>query len=506
MMLRLLSGFVGVLAGMFVLVGLAGLAGLIVSGLVAFAVAVLVSATVQRSPWIRVDAESCPPALRAVSLVAMGVALFQLSRLTVFLISPTQVGFSFIPASQWEVRHACTTAYYVAARAAGERVSVYEDSLYTAPDDDPTKIRKPRKLESFNIDVYEYPPPFLLLPRALEPLAPEFLSFRKLWYGVCGIMLLLATLVVPKMLGPVPGTRALLLSPLVWAALPTFSLLQKGNVQGFIIAISMLAMVLFHRGRGAMGGALLAFATLSKLFPGMLAVYLLAKRQWAALAWTCVFSVVLIGGSVLLFGPGMYHSFFDHLPRLLSGEAFPAFRNPSAIAMNFSIPTFLFKLKLFGMTGIDFSMTRVIGWIYTAVVVLVAVFAARRARRSDLEPVVWLGILILATLRSPFIPQAYAAVPVLWLLTLMGAIRTPKPRMLAGMVVAWVALNVYVPHDLGVDPRVTAILNLAPLCTTLWISWMALQVGGEQRREVGMGGQVGPTRPMEQSKAAEAGL
>ena len=481
-MRRLLSGFLGVLAGMFALVGLAGLTGLIVSGLIALVVAILVSITVQRSQWIRIDAESCPPALRAVSIVAMGVALFQLSRLTVFMIAPSLASFSFIPASKWEVRHACTTAYYVAAKASGVGVSVYDDSLYTAPDDDPTKIRKPRNLESFNVDVYEYPPPFLLLPRALESLAPEFLSFRKLWFGVCAITLLVATLVVPRMLGPISGTRALLLSPLLWAALPTLSLLQKGNVQGFIIAISMLAMVLIHRGRGAMGGALLAFATLSKLFPGMLAVYLLAKRQWSALAWTSVFSVAFIAGSVLLFGPGMYHSFFEHLPKLLSGEAFPAFRNPSAIAMNFSIPTLLFKLKSFGVTGIDFPMTRVIGWLYTAAVVLVAVLAARRTRRTELEPLVWLGILILATLRSPFIPQAYAAVPVLWLLTLMIAIRIPEPKLLAGAVIAWVALNVYVPHDLGVDPRITAILNLAPLCTTLLLSWKALHVAHEPPR------------------------
>ena len=475
MMRRLLSGFVGVLAGMFVLVGLASLIGLVASALAAMVVAAFVAATVLRSLWIRIDSETCPPALQAVSILAIGVALFQLSRLTVFMISPSQVGSSFIPASRWEVAHSCATAYYVAAHAAGAGIDVYDDSLYTAKDDDPTKIRKAKKLGTFNIDVYEYPPPFLLLPRTLVPLAPEFLSFRKLWFGVCGITLLLATLVVPRLLGPVPGSRALLLSPLFWAALPTFSLLQKGNVQGFIIAISILAMVLFQRGRVPAGGALLAYATLSKLFPGMLAVYLLSKRKWSALAWTSTFSLVLIGASALAFGPSMYRSFLDHFPRLLSGEAFPAFRNPAALAMNFSIPTFVFKLKSFGVTGIDFTTSRILGWVYTVVIVLVAVLAGRRARRAEVEPVAWLGVLILATLRSPFIPQAYAAVPVLWLLTLMAATRTPEPRVLAGTVLAWVALNVYVPHDMGMDPRLMAVLNLAPLTATLVLAWKALQ-------------------------------
>ncbi|HET9251803.1 MAG TPA: glycosyltransferase family 87 protein [Candidatus Eisenbacteria bacterium] len=476
---RALSAFLGAIAGIFVLCGSMGLIGSwVISAALGLTCAVGMAVLFHRSRWIRIDPEVCPPALRTVSLMGMVVALLQLSRLAVFVVSPDRAEFSFLPASQWEVRHACTTAYFVAARASSSGVDVYRDSLYTAPDDDPTKIRKSRKLGAFNIDVYEYPPPFLLLPRALLPLAPEFLDYRMLWFGVCGIGLLLATVAVPPLLGSIAGTRALLLSPLLWAAIPTFSLLQKGNVQGLVIAMAMLAMVLFHRGHRVAGGALLAFATLSKLFPGMLVVYLLARRQWRAVAWTCAFSLAFVVLSFLLFGAEMYRSFLDHLPRLLSGEAFPAFRNPSALAMNFSIPTFLFKLKPFGVTGIDFSVSRVVGWIYTVLVVLVTVLAARRTRGR--EPLVWLAILILATLRSPFIPQAYAAVPPLWLLPMMVAFRDPTWRMLAGTLLAWAALNVYVPHDLGADPRIMAILNLAPLGVTLALSVRGLREGAEE--------------------------
>jgi alpha-1,2-mannosyltransferase len=403
----LIAGFFATTGGMFVLIGVLGIshswpfavgAALISGGV--FGVSCL------RSGWIRIDEGGCSPALRAVSVLAMGVALFQLSRLTVFMVSPSEPAYSFMPFSAWEVHHSCTTAYFVAAQAAGSGTSVYSDSLYTAPDDDPTKLRKPRKLGSFNIDVYEYPPPFLLLPRALLPLAPDFTSYRMMWFGLCGIVLSLGILLVAPLLGPTAGTRALLLSPLVWAAVPTISLMQKGNIQGAIIAISLLAMVLFHRGRWAAGGALLAFATLSKLFPGMLVVYLLAQKRWPAVAWTGVFSVVFVVVSVITFGAEMYRSFADHLPGLLSGEAFPAFRNPRALAMNFSIPAFVFKLKPFGLEGIDFTVTRVIGWIYTLVLVVLTIRTARKTRAAEAAPLVWLGILILATLRSPFIPQA----------------------------------------------------------------------------------------------------
>jgi len=117
-------------------------------------------------------------------------------------------------------------------------------------------------------------------------LTPSFTDMRMLWYGLNGAVLLVAGFVVAFFLGPHDGTRALLLSPLVWLAVPTLNTLQKGNVQAVVIAASMLAMVLFERRRFAAGGAVLAFATVSKLYPGLLVLYLLVRRQWRAAAWT----------------------------------------------------------------------------------------------------------------------------------------------------------------------------------------------------------------------------
>jgi hypothetical protein len=53
---------------------------------------------------------------------------------------------------------------------AGANIStnVYDTALYNAPDDDPTRMRKPKTLGPFNVDVYEYPPPFLAVPRSLQ--------------------------------------------------------------------------------------------------------------------------------------------------------------------------------------------------------------------------------------------------------------------------------------------------------------------------------------------------
>ena len=119
-------------------------------------------------------------------------------------------------------------------------------------------------------------------------------------------------------------------------------------------------------------------------------------------------------------------AFLDHLPGLIGGEAFPAFRNPTAMAVNFSVPGLAFKLKLLGVPGMGFRRRQ------DPRLDLYARShrsdgARRTARREHArEAAVWLAILILATLRSPFLPQSYAPLPALWLLTLLAATYSPE--------------------------------------------------------------------------------
>jgi len=320
-----------------------------------------------------------------------------------------------MPASKWETEHSCLSAYFVAAQASSTKANIYDNALYSMPDDDPTGPRKARMIGPFNIDVFEYPPQFLLLPRALQLLTPD------------------------------------------------------------IIAVSMLAMVLFERRRWAAGGALLAFATVSKLYPGLLIVYLIARRQWRAVAWTSAFAAAFSLVTLWMLGSGQYAAFVEHLPGLVGGEAFPAFRRPAAVAINYSIPGLVFKLGLFGVPGMSFAASKIVGWGYTLVAVAATVFVGLRTLRDREKPLVWMAILILATLRSPFLPQAYAAVPPLWLLTLLAATRAPIARTPLVIVLAWAALNAYWPTDWPMDPRLLAVVIAVPQAVTVAIVVFAMR-------------------------------
>src|SRR6185503_17095717 len=141
--------------------------------------------------------------------------------------------------------------------------------------------------------------------------------------------------------------------------------------------------------------------------------------------------------SLAVVGGQQYAAFANHLPGLVGGEAFPAFRNPGAIAINFSIPGLVFKLKVLGLGMLSFGASKVVGWVYTAVVLVVVARVSRHSWPDEDKPALWLAILILATLRSPFLPQAYASFPPLWLLTLLAARQPPTARTLLWTVAAW---------------------------------------------------------------------
>ena len=348
-------------------------AGVTESRVIALLSAVVIAAGVGLWQWSRptvpIDVGGCSRAFLAVSLVAAVLALVLVSRLTVFMIDPARTGYSTVPSSDFEVRHSCLTAYFVAADVVRRTPNVYDTALYAAPDDDPTKPRKPQMMGIFRVDQYQYPPPFLLAPRAVSVVAPGFLRLRASWFGLSGLVLLAGLLVAARAMAPEAGTRALLLAPVVLASLGTLSTLQKGNVQLVVIAMAVLAMAALERQRRALGGALLAFVTVAKLYPGLLVLYLLFRRDWRGVMWTAAFAVLFVALTIVDVGWQPFAAFRDHFSGLLSGEAFPAFRNPSAVAANLSIPGIVFKLKLLGLGDMGFGAARVVGTVYMLVAI-----------------------------------------------------------------------------------------------------------------------------------------
>jgi hypothetical protein len=268
-----------------------------------------------------------------------------------------------------------------------------------------------------------------------------------MWFGLNGLLLAVGLWIMARWIDGPRAHRALLLAPLLFGSIPVLATLQVGNFQIGVVVISVLAMVAFHRDRPAVGGALLAFAILSKISPAVLGVVLLAQRRWLGAAWTAGFGVVFIALSVLIQGVGPMESFLTYtLPRLSSGDAF-AFMDDRAFSIITNMAPFglPFKLELLGLdVGDPWVAGRLIGHAYSVVLVVLAVVAVRRRpddRRA--QALTWMSLLVLASLQSPFAP-GYVVIGLLWAITLLS-VEVRRLRGGVGLVLLALLLTVILP-------------------------------------------------------------
>ena len=291
---------------------------------------------------------------------------------------------------------------------------------------------------------------------------------------------MIAAVAIARRLDVRLGTHALWLVPFVIAGPATIATLQAGNVQLAVIAVTLLAMYCFDRGAHVAGGALLAVVIAAKLYPGVFVLYLLLRREWRPVMWTAAFGLALVAASLADVGWQPYRTFLHEMPALMSGEAFSAFRSPGAIGNNGSVPGVIFKLKMWGVPHMGFEAMRIVGWIYTLVVVAGTVWLARRVRPGGREPVIWLAIVVLATMRSPFM-ATYAFFPVMWLATLVAALAWRTSRSALPIVLAWCALALTFGAAGSLPPQWNAIWTTAQTVIAFAVVVMAIRHVREPR-------------------------
>ena len=368
-----------------------------------------------RRPWL------------SAAWLLLGLAAFaQTTRLSSFMLDPVRSENSVFPGDTWYVEHSCLTAYSESARMADEgEPNIYKAEHYAE-----------RKIGSFNVDRYHYPPSFLLLPLAARAASGgDYLATRSLWFGLTALALMLAIGLVAWRLEPEARLRAIAAAPFLWCSFPVQFGLQISNVQILVVSIAVLAWVAFPR-RSPVGGALLGLSIVSKIFPGILGVYLLSRRRWRDAAWTAGFGAGCCLLALAMVGTAPFLAFLDYeLPRLSSGEAFSRpFSRPFAVAHNMAPFGLPLKLAQVGVAGMTVSTGRVVSMAYGVCVLALALWAARRPPGTRAEEAsVWLALLSLGTLVSPFAPAGYVLVTLVWLVCIDGRLFRP-----AAAAVVWV--------------------------------------------------------------------
>lgn len=400
----------------------------------------------QRLP-VAMDGLSQRYLVRTALFVALGLVTVGLTaRLSIFMGDASRTDLSLVPEIPFLVHHSCLTAYVEGARlvAAGAEniydIARWPDLNGTVRTGVPTGPYAP-----FELDAFAYPPPFLLVPQALLSWLPDFASQRAIWFALNGVFTAVGLGIVAMWLRAGAGLAPLLLAPLVWTSAATLGTLQVGNVHLAIMVAAMLALVCFETRRFALGGALLAFAILSKISPGLLVIVLLLRGRFREVAWTAGFAAVYVVASVVAFGYQPLIDFVGYeLPRLSSGEALAFLTGAETIPINLSPFGVPFKLAAFGMSIDDpWAIARRISQCYTLLLIGLAVVAGRRnhGQRSTVE--IWLALLTLSSLRSPLAP-GYVACALLWLLSIRAGELRGRAQV-AAFAVIWLLIGAAPP-------------------------------------------------------------
>ncbi|MGB5808919.1 MAG: glycosyltransferase family 87 protein [Polyangiales bacterium] len=394
--------------------------------------------------------------------------LLQVSRLSVFMTDRDNTWGSTFPPIDFTVTHMCMGSYVEAADLTRQdAANIYSPDHYpsfgisSAEDIDTTVVG----LQQYFDDAFLYPPPFLLLPRMWLGLSNDFLDIRSVWFAIQLLAFAAFAVFVARWVGGRAGTWALWLMPLLLASMPTMFNFQFGQAHLLTIWVTLAAMVAFESRRPVVGGALLAWGIASKIFPGVLLLYLLFQKRWSEVAWTALFGGFLVGITLLVTGTTPVIQFLTYmLPRLESGDAFSFVNDALPIVTNLSIPGTVWKLDYLGFED-GGALLGPLSLIYTVVLVAVVWFGSRleldRAGRLQ----VWLALLIFASLRSPIVP-IYGAVPILWLMTLeFDRVETAKGvALFAG---SWIFINGLPPTPV---PAITiALYGVAQLAVLYWV-------------------------------------
>jgi len=446
-------------------------------GVVAGVVALLLAAGAARTFWRSVPedvsgARRRRPVVAALWVLAALFALLQVGRLSAFMADPERTWGSLVP-DPAVTEHACLSAYVVAADLSRRgTVNLYDERYYPAFAGDAAKVLAPadiQHLARWMEDPFEYPPPFLLFPRAALLLTDDFLAIRAGWFVLQALGLVVVAAWLARWIGGRDGQLALLLVPVLLASLPTMLGLQFGQFHVATLLLSVAAMICFEERRPAVGGGLLAVAIVSKLSPAFLLVYLIARRRWREVVWTLGACAAFALVGLAFLGSAPFEAFLSYqLPRIQSGEAFSFYEsNELVVSRNLGIPGLVTKLHFLGVPGMTHALGAALGWVFTLLLLWLAWSAGRRADDRVGQARVWLALLTLGAFRSPLAPP-YVTLSTLWLLTVLAGEIRGRRSWVVGFVVAWIVIMGPPPLHGATEFTVAFLGQLAGLAVCIW--------------------------------------
>jgi alpha-1,2-mannosyltransferase len=380
--------------------------------------------------------------------------------------------------------HLCIAAYVYAADLNRQGIdNIYDLSLY--PGLNPDAVTKETVDGLIPEDPYQYPPQFLILPRFALMITNSFDIIRIAWFVIQVIGFIILALWLAGSVGGDRGKSAIWLIPAAIISFQFTSNFQYGQFHLFSIMLGITGLLLFEKKHYALGGTTLGFAILAKITPGILLIWLMARRKWKEVGWTIAACAACTIIALAVVGTKPFISFFaDHLPNMQSGAAFafgdvwPDIRE-LMIVSNQSPQMIITRLGELGLPGMSTGLGSLFQALYVLAVVSLAVMIGLKARHSRHSVLVGLALLNLAVIFSPNAPGEYYAVGSIWLLTFMIPEFSENIRRRIFLLVCWLfiglALGVYLIDGVDLFPTAAIITLISFAAMVLLNASFALQ-------------------------------
>jgi len=348
---------------------------------------------------------------RTLSVLWVLLALFAIvhtARLSVYMGDDTQRWCAIYPWDDHSAKHMCLPAYLQPIELHERGVAnIYHVDFYKGMNPEADTHSEIHGMEAYSEDIFQYPPPFLLLPKLALRLTNDYHTIRTGWYVIQTISVFIIFAFLLYWIKELNTPRASFFILIFWIAPITALNFQHGQFQLMAYILSIAGMLAFEARRPILGGALLAFAIAGKVFPGILLLLLLFQKKWRDAAWTIGFILGYTVFALLVFGIEPFMAFFTYqLPRLLSGKAIDFFtKTPeeylALIGTNNSLYAFTQQMIALGFPYMTRAVIAVLGWIYTLLLVGLTAWSAGSKSMRLPQAFIWFSLLNLAVLRSP---------------------------------------------------------------------------------------------------------
>ena len=225
---------------------------------------------------------------------------------------------------------------------------------------------------------------------------------------------------------------------------PVLLAFRLGQVDLVILALLVGAALRLRRGDDVWGGVLIGIAAAFKFTPVLLALYLIWRGRWRALAGAIIAGVAVAAASLPLAGIDTWRFYFqDRLPDLLAG---------SPLTNNLSLPGMVLRVFMGPQLGQGFldlqpeiPLARTLGYVGMALILVASAWALGRARRPGGAFVLEFGLALTTALLIAGVTWPHYLT---WLLLIAGMLvagpglwRTSRgPAIMMGLGLALAAM------------------------------------------------------------------